>query len=210
MGGTIMDSSNRLFNSTPVITAFLFLISFILVGCDGDGMTGGPVSGPSDKSFAASTAEGDMVIQQNMDPITRTPLTSRHKFTDDVAMQLRFKPDGRPREVINLHDASYTVSVELIFQPGAINEWHDHPGPVLVAVTDGTLDLIYADDCVLRPYPAGTAFVDGGRLVHMARNPSATENTRIVATFLGVPPTGPLTRFVPPEEASELDDKCGI
>jgi hypothetical protein len=88
---------------------------------------------------------------------------------------------------------------------------NQHPGPVLVAVTDGMLDYIYADDCVVRPYAAGTAFVDPGfDNIHMARNPSATDEVRLVATFFGAPPDGPLTLPVSAEEGVSLDGKCGV
>ncbi len=138
------------------------------------------------------------------------PLTGRHEFTDDVAAQIRLKPEGRSREVVNLHDASKMAVIRVTVQPGARFPWHTHPGPVLVAVTQGELVYVYADDCVERRYPAGTAFVDPGFTnVHFAFNPTAGEAV-FVATFLGAPATGPLTIPVPAAEAAALDAKCGV
>ena len=149
------------------------------------------------------------------DPITAEPLTERHTFTDDVAVQVRDKPDGRSTEVINLRDASHIAVVEITIQPGAAFPWHTHPGPVLAAVAEGDEDgafvYVYADDCVERPYEVGEAFVDpGGDNVHMAYNPSDTEETVVVATFLGVPGDGGLTLPVDEGESAELDERCGI
>jgi quercetin dioxygenase-like cupin family protein len=144
-------------------------------------------------------------------PIVAEPLTLRHTFTDDVAVQVRLKPDGRPAEVINLKDASNTAVVRFTVQPGVRFPWHSHPGLVMVSVTHGELIFVYADDCVERRYPAGTAFVDPGfGNLHYAFNRTAGE-TVIVATFLGVPPApAPLTNPADPETAAALDAKCQV
>jgi hypothetical protein len=148
------------------------------------------------------------------DPIRAEPLTQRHTFTDDVAVQVRDKPDGRPTEVINLRDATHIAVVKITIQPGAAFPWHTHPGPVLATVIEGDDDAfvyVYADDCVERPYEVGEAFVDpGSDNVHMAYNPSETQETVVLATFLGVAKDGPLTLPVDAEQGAKLDDRCGI
>jgi quercetin dioxygenase-like cupin family protein len=153
--------------------------------------------------------------EEGPDPIRAEPLTQRHTFTDDVAVQVRDKPEGRSNEVINLRDASRISVVEIPIRPGAAFPWHTHPGPVLATVVEGEDDgafvYVYADDCVERPYEVGEAFVDpGGDNVHMAYNPSETQETVVVATFLGVPEDGPLTLPVEAARGAELDDRCGI
>lgn len=144
-------------------------------------------------------------------PIVAEPLTQRHAFTDDVAVQLRVKPEGRATEVVNLSEASNSAVVRFTVQPGVRFPWHSHPGVVMVSVTQGELVFVYADDCVRRPYPAGTAFVDPGfGNVHYAFNPTAGE-TVIVATFLGIPPApAPLTNVVDAETSAGLDGKCQV
>jgi hypothetical protein len=144
-------------------------------------------------------------------PILAEPLTMRHTFTDDVAAQIRVTPDGRSTEVINLKDASNIAVVRFTVQPGVRFPWHSHPGLVMVSVTQGELNFVYADDCVKRSYPTGTAFVDPGfGNVHYAFNPTAGE-TVIVATFLGVPPApAPLTNVVDAETSAALDAKCQV
>ena len=143
-------------------------------------------------------------------PIASEPLTQRHKFTDDVAVQVRLKPSGRPRDVVNIDDASRMAVVRFTIQPGVRFPWHSHPGLVMVAVTKGDLVFVYGDDCVQRRYPAGTAFVDPGfGNVHYAFNPTGGELV-IVATFLGVPDApAALTNPVSPGQAAALDAKCG-
>ena len=142
-------------------------------------------------------------------PITTELLTGRHEFTDDIAAQIRLKPDGRPLKVVNLHDASSMVVLKITVQPGARFPWHTHPGPVMVAVTQGDLVYVYGDDCVERTYPTGTALVDPGFNVHFAFNPSGRE-TVLIATFIGVPATGPLTLPVDAGTSAALDAKCGV
>ena len=149
------------------------------------------------------------------DPIAAEPLTERHEFPDDVAVQIRDRPDGRSTEVINLRDASNIAVVEITIQPGAAFPWHTHPGPVLATVAEGDEDgafvYIYPDDCVERPYEVGEAFVDpGGDNIHMAYNPSDTEETVVIATFIGVPEDGPLTLPVNEAEGAALDEQCGV
>ena len=143
-------------------------------------------------------------------PIASEPLTQRHEFTDDVSVQVRLKPSGRSREVVNIDDASRMAVVRFTIQPGVRFPWHSHPGLVLVAVTQGELVFVYGDDCVQRRYAAGTAFVDPGfGNVHYAFNPTGGELV-IVATFLGVPNApAALTNPVSSTQAAALDAKCG-
>jgi hypothetical protein len=61
-----------------------------------------------------------------------------------------------------------------------------------------------------RHYPQ-TAFVDPGfDNVHMAYNPSETQEAVLIAVFLGAPAAGPLTIPVSPEQGAALDAKCGL
>jgi quercetin dioxygenase-like cupin family protein len=121
-------------------------------------------------------------------------------FTDDVAATFRFKyADGGRTTVAQLRDASTVVMAEVTWEPGGTSGWHTHPGPVIVNIVEGSLELTNASDCVTRTYTAGEAFVDQGQgNVHVAVNPSTSERTRVVATFFGVPAGGAPTEFAPP------------
>jgi quercetin dioxygenase-like cupin family protein len=126
-------------------------------------------------------------------PIQLEPLGPRATFTDDVAMTLRLKHEGRRTQVITSRDPSQIVPAAITVQPGAQFPWHTHHGPVIVVVTEGELTYVEADDCLERVYPAGTAFVDPGRgNVHTAFNATG-DVTRLVATFYEVPGDAPLT-----------------
>ena len=145
------------------------------------------------------------------EPIAIEPLTepAGNEFTDDVRAQVRAKPDGRPMGVANLRDASNLAVLRITIQPGAQFPWHTHPGPVLVAITEGgsgdAFTFVFADDCVERNYAVGEAFVDLGQDVHTAYNPN-DDPTEVIATFLGA--DGPLTVPVSPDEGTALDAKC--
>lgn len=174
------------------------------------------LAGCSDHSqpmaVAGSTAKiSQDVVTQPVVPILAEPLTPlRHAFTDGIGMQVRVKPAGRPTDVVNLEDASRVTMIKFTVQPGVRFPWHSHPGLVIVSVTQGELVFVYADDCVPRPYRVGEAFVDPGfGNVHYAYNPTGGE-TVILATFIGVPPSGPLTIPVDATEAMNLDAKCNV
>jgi quercetin dioxygenase-like cupin family protein len=158
---------------------------------------------------STQTHRGGLASVEAPAPITTELLTGRHEFTDDVAAQIRLKPEGRPRKVVNLHDASRMAVLKITVQPGARFPWHTHPGPVMVAVTQGDLVYTYGDDCVERTYPTGTALVDPGSNVHFAFNPTGGE-TVLIATFIGVAATGPLTIPVDAGTSAALDAKCGV
>jgi quercetin dioxygenase-like cupin family protein len=132
------------------------------------------------------------------DPIVAQPLTARAVFTDDVAIKFRVKADGGRTEVTNLKDGSRTQTVMFTVQPGAMFPWHTHPGSVVVNVASGELVYVPSETCEERHYAAGEAFFDPGHgHVHTAFNPGSVP-TVLVATFFGLPATGPLSTPVQP------------
>ena len=142
--------------------------------------------------------------QQQPPPIGVELLTDRAVFTDNVDLKIKNKLDGKATEVTNLKNPSRTVTARFTVQPGAVFGWHTHPGPVVVNVVEGELTYVAADDCVERDYPAGTAFIDaGGDHVHNAFNPTDGP-TVLVATFFGMPETGPVTIQRPPPADCEI------
>lgn len=168
-----------------------------------------PTAASADERLGA-LASGPSFDNHPLLPIAVEELTGRHEFTDDVAVQVRVKPDGRSTEVVNMRDASNIAVLRFTVQPGVRFPWHSHPGLVMVTITEGELIFVYGDDCVERGYPAGTAFVDPGfGNIHYAFNRTGGE-TVLVATFLGVPATGPLTLPVGAAESVALDAKCNV
>lgn len=98
-------------------------------------------------------------------------------------------------------DASTVVFDKATWGPEGTSGWHTHPGPVIVTITEGELELTNERDCTPRTYTAGEAFVDPGQgFIHIATNPSETESAVVYATFLGVPAGRPATEWVEPVE----------
>ncbi len=127
-------------------------------------------------------------------PIAVELLTPLSEFTDKVSIQVRNKFEGRRTDALNVRDASNIAVAKVTLQPGAVFPWHTHPGPVLITIAEGDFVYTLAADCIDRWYPAGTAVIDAGfGNVHSAYNPSLSEETVVIATFLGVPDGGPLT-----------------
>jgi quercetin dioxygenase-like cupin family protein len=127
-------------------------------------------------------------------------LLGRGPFIDPVAVQIRVKPDGQPTEVINVHDASEVVVLQITIQPGVTAPWHAHWGPaILVNAGPGTLTTVSSHDCEPRQMPPGSAVIDrGGVHLHTARNMS-NEDVVLYVTFLAVPPgQGPVIPADPP------------
>jgi quercetin dioxygenase-like cupin family protein len=158
---------------------------------------------------STNTRDGGLASVEPPPPIAIETLTGRHEFTDDVAAQFRLKPEGRALKVVNLEDPTRMAVLRITIQPGARFPWHTHPGPVMVAVTQGDLVYVYGDDCVERTYPTGTAVLDPGTNVHFAFNATGGE-TVLIATFLAVPATGPLTIPVDAGTSAALDAECGV
>lgn len=154
---------------------------------------------------------GGSVAPAQAEAITAEPLSDRHAFPDDIAIQITLAVDGLDEMVIDLEDVSKMAAVELVVQPGAMLPWHTHPGPAFAKITRGELVYVHAEDCVERPYVAGEGFLDPGfDNVHTAFNPSDDEETVIVATFFGAPDEGELTIPIDADQATALDAACGI
>lgn len=122
-------------------------------------------------------------------------------FPDDVAAELSLEfadSEGDPL-VVDMDDASTLVVAEVTWTPGGTSGWHRHPGPVLVNVVEGELELVWERDCVPRTYAAGESFLDPGE-VHNATNVSDDGCARAYAMFLGIPDGEPATVWVPPVE----------
>jgi quercetin dioxygenase-like cupin family protein len=81
---------------------------------------------------------------------------------------------------------SNVTVVENRVAPGGHFGWHSHPGPSLVLVKSGTSTFYRGDDptCTPQVYPAGSAYVDPGGTVHIARNEGTVELVLIVTRII--------------------------
>jgi quercetin dioxygenase-like cupin family protein len=90
------------------------------------------------------------------------------------------------RDIIEKLDgkaASATV-VEVTFEPGQKDSPHHHAGPVFGYVLEGEYEHAIDDEPV-KTYKAGETFYEPSGAVHrVARNPSGTTRTRLLALIL--------------------------
>lgn len=73
------------------------------------------------------------------------------------------------------------------FPPGSKSPWHYHPGPHIVTVKSGTLEVV-ASGCSVKSYATGQGFFDPGRtdvpFIHYAVNNATSGNVEILTTDL--------------------------
>lgn len=182
----------RAFLGVGLIAAFTFACSDSDSGGQASVLSpeGEPVASfsttPSPSAIGPAPAD---VLEDVATPggFTVEPLV-RAGFLDDITTMVKIKLDGLSTNVVNVPDPSDAIFAKLTFDEGGSVGWHTHPGPALVAVQSGTIGIINANDCVLRHYPAGTAFIDPGQgNVHVGFNAAAGQTVAYVV-FLDVPP----------------------
>lgn len=124
-------------------------------------------------------------------------LASHATFVDDVAAKFRlsYDDDGRTR-VVNLTDASTVVAAEATWQENSTSGWHLHPGPYVVNMVEGEIEVTHEHDCTPRVYSAGDAWLGTGD-IHVA---TSDGGARAYVTFLGIPDGEPATEWVEPVE----------
>jgi hypothetical protein len=93
------------------------------------------------------------------------------------------------------------VTQQIRLAPGGHTGWHSHPGPVLVTVKSGSIQLFYASDtsCQGVVYETGDSFVDrGDEIVHIARA-SPFDGAELWATYFvpGGDPSAPFRLDAP-------------
>ncbi len=93
-----------------------------------------------------------------------------------VADDIRIKEKG----------GSQVIVAQVTVQPNGHTPWHYHPGPHIVTVKTGTVE-IYETDCgPPKSYSAGTGFFDPGGTqrphIHTLRNPSTVAAAEVVIT----------------------------
>ncbi len=86
---------------------------------------------------------------------------------------------------INEKPGARVIVAHITVEPGGHTPWHYHPGPHIVSVRSGTVE-VYETDCRFTSYPTGTGFFDPGPThqphVHTLRNPSETDPAEVVIT----------------------------
>jgi quercetin dioxygenase-like cupin family protein len=128
--------------------------------------------------FALGLTAGVVAAGQPARPVVTTIATGSLPAPAHAVIVAR----GEMGAVAGVADVSEVRVVKFALAPGGALPWHQHPGPVWVVVTRGTLTF-YSAACDAHPYPAGSAFFDPGNLTHTARN-EGDEPVEFIATFM--------------------------
>ena len=112
--------------------------------------------------------------------VVSTPIAQGNLDEIDVKVKT-----GNWKGRIKTKGLSQLAVTENRVKPGGHFGWHSHPGPSLVIVKSGTSTFYSGDDPTCTPdvHPAGTAYVDPGGKVHIARN-EGTEDLVLIVTRL--------------------------
>jgi quercetin dioxygenase-like cupin family protein len=129
-------------------------------------------------AVAVGLTAGVVVAGQPPRPVT-TPVASGTLASAAHTMTIAHGAVGTAASVAEVSDVRL---VRFTLAPGGAFPWHQHPGPVWVIVTRGTLTF-YSATCQSHAYPTGSAFFDPGNLTHTALN-EGSEPVEIIATFL--------------------------
>lgn len=99
---------------------------------------------------------------------------------------------------IQTHGPRDMLVTSIVVDPGGSFGWHTHPGPVLVAVSKGTLAFYEPDGarCSRSTVTAGQAFIEDGGDVHLARN-EGSDPVELNAIFLARTGTSEFLTAVP-------------
>lgn len=106
--------------------------------------------------------------------------------------------NGDWRAHIKIQGPTDVAVAENRVAPGGTFGWHEHPGPSLIVVQQGTVTFYRADDpsCTPERHSAGEAFFDPGTDVHVGRNEGSVDLVVIVTRFL---PAGASPRIDAPD-----------
>jgi hypothetical protein len=126
-------------------------------------------------------------------------LASHAPFPDDLTARfcLEYAEDhhGDPIRV-DVDDASTVVVAKATWTEDSTSGWHLHPGPYVVNMVEGEIEITHEHDCVPRTYAAGDAWFGTGD-VHVA---DSEDGATAYVTFLGIPDGEPATEWVEPVE----------
>jgi quercetin dioxygenase-like cupin family protein len=110
-------------------------------------------------SASATPAEGDVQRTDLAKGTTDTPI-SIATFGEETAFYVQ----------------------SLVLKPGASSGWHAHPGPEQSVITEGTVFVQTAANCVPTAYSAGqTVFLPAG-VAHVVRN-TGSEDADVLVTY---------------------------
>jgi len=130
-------------------------------------------------------AEGEISQASSASGVTPT-LLSRGTFE-----AFKVKTDGAVDFEGKAKDALDVITRQHDYAVGSYTGWHQHPGPVFITVTQGTVTFYEADDptCTPRTVSAGHGYVDSGHHGHIGRNESGApaRDVTVILAPVGLP-----------------------
>ena len=143
--------------------------------------------------FALGLTAGALAASQPVRPVATTLATGALPAPAHAVVVVEGAMGTIAARVADVREVR-VVKFELA--PGGAFPWHQHPGPVWVAVTKRTLTY-YSTSCDAHPYAAGTTFFDPGNVTHSARN-EGSEPVELIATFMFPADAGPAASIPQP------------
>ena len=171
-----MMRSERIHPVGVLVTAVAFASS-ALACSDGGKSPAAPRAGFTDPSFTlASGFVSGLIGRGNLG-----------------AFHIQSKHAGYHVE-LKSHDNTDIAVANVAIAPHGHSGWHYHPGPVVVVVKTGAITFYHASDpnCSGERHMAGSAFVEQGGAIGIARNEGEVEATAVATFFV---PAGSATRF---------------
>ncbi|MBX0295981.1 hypothetical protein [Haloarcula nitratireducens] len=159
---------------------------------------GGVAAAQADGQTEGGQTEGGQVDQP--EGLSVDVLAPHATFTDEVGMALGVTFEQGGDEAAFVRDPSTVVFARVTLDPGGTTGWHTHPGPVIVNLAEGELDVVFSHTCTTHTYAAGEAFVDPGGHTEIATNASDTRRAVAYVLFLAVPGGESPTTHVEPQD----------
>ena len=107
--------------------------------------------------------------------------TGTHGISRTEEANVRIEDDIRIKE----KGGAQVIVAHITVQPRGHTPWHYHPGPHIVTVKTGTVE-VYETDCTSKGYPINTGFFDPGETrrphIHTLLNPSYDQVAEVVIT----------------------------
>ena len=108
------------------------------------------------------------------------PIVNGHFGTLDV----KAEKVGQWDLLLKTKDDTDVGADRLTVQPQGYSGWHSHPGPVLVTVTQGTVEWYDEALCTAHTYTVGQSYIEPAGRAHNVRNPAPAGGA--VAEFVAI------------------------
>jgi quercetin dioxygenase-like cupin family protein len=164
---------------------------------------GGVATAQSDEDDTSGDEQGTSQEDSQVDEpesFNAEVLAPHATFPQDVGAAFGVSFEDGTEDSVFVEEPSTILMLKLTWEPGGNTGWHTHPGPVVVNLVEGEVTIVHEEDCSEEMYSGGDAFVDTGKHIEVARNPSESDQAVAYALFFGVPDGEPPTQWVEPRD----------